>query len=45
LVFLAGLAWTVTVLALLVALTKARRRPRAEAGPLAQSVEVQRSDK
>ncbi|MFC8521872.1 MULTISPECIES: hypothetical protein [unclassified Arthrobacter] len=43
LVFLAGLAWLGTVLTLLVALAKARRRLPADVGQAAQSVETQGS--
>ncbi|MDJ0457057.1 hypothetical protein PUN71_007600 [Arthrobacter sp. NQ7] len=44
LVFLAGLAWTGTILTLLVALAQTRHRPRVEERPTAQSVKVQSSD-
>lgn len=43
LVFLTGLAWTVTILTLLIALAKARRRPPAEVRQ-ALHTEVQTSD-
>ena len=43
LVFLTGLAWMVTVLTLLIVLTRARRRPPAEVRS-DQSMEIQGSD-
>lgn len=44
LVFLAAIAWTVTILTMLIVLVKARSRPPAEVRPAVQSVEVQSSD-
>jgi hypothetical protein len=44
LVFLAAIAWTVTILTMLIVLVKARRRPPAEVKRSAQSVESQSSD-
>lgn len=44
LVFLAALAWMVTVLTLLIALAKARRRPPRQLRRAVQSVEIQSSD-
>lgn len=45
LVFLAAIAWTVTVLTVLIVVVKARRRPPAEVGREVNGVEVQGSDK
>jgi hypothetical protein len=44
LVFLAAIAWTVTILTMLIVLVKARRRPPGEVRRAAQSVEIQGSD-
>jgi hypothetical protein len=44
LVFLAAIAWTVTILTMLIVLVKARRRPPAEVRTAVQSVEIQSSD-
>jgi hypothetical protein len=44
LVFLAAIAWTVTVLTMLIVLVKARRRPPAQVTRAVQSVEIQSSD-
>jgi len=44
LVFLAAIAWTVTILTMLIVLVKARHRPPAEARRAAHGVEVQSSD-
>ena len=44
LVFLAAIAWTVTILTMLIVLVKARRRPPAEVRRAALGVEVQSSD-
>ncbi|WP_181037614.1 hypothetical protein [Arthrobacter sp. ZGTC412] len=44
LVFLAAIAWTVTILTMLIVLVKARRRPRAEVRRAVQSVESHSSD-
>ena len=44
LVFLTGLAWMVTVLTLLIALAKDRRRPRTEANRTDQDVGTQAAD-
>lgn len=44
LVFLTGLAWMGTVLTLLIALAKARRRPPDELRPAGQGVQAQTSD-
>jgi hypothetical protein len=44
LVFLAAIAWTVTVLTMLIVLVKARRRPAAGVRRAAKGVEIQSSD-
>jgi hypothetical protein len=44
LVFLAAIAWTVTVLTMLIVLVKARHRPPADVRRAAQSVEIPSSD-
>jgi hypothetical protein len=44
LVFLTGLAWLGTVLTLLVALAKARRRPPNELRPAGQGAQAESSD-
>jgi hypothetical protein len=44
LVFLAAIAWTVTILTMLIVLVKARRRPSAEVGRAVHSAEIQTSD-
>lgn len=40
LVFLAAIAWTVTILTMLIALAKVRRQPPAEVRRAVQSVEI-----
>jgi hypothetical protein len=45
LVFLAAIAWTVTVLTMLIVLVKARRRPPAEVRGAVQGAEIQSSMK
>ncbi len=44
LVFLAAIAWTVTILTMLIVLVKARRRPSVEVGSAVQGAEIQSSD-
>ncbi|MCD5344049.1 hypothetical protein LR392_17615 [Arthrobacter sp. AK04] len=44
LVFLTAIAWTVTILTMLIVLVKARRRPPAEVKQAVQSGEIQSSD-
>jgi hypothetical protein len=44
LVFLAAIAWMVTILTMLIVLAKARRQPPAEVRRAVQSVEIQSSD-
>lgn len=44
LVFLAAIAWTVTILTMLIVLVKARQRPHAEVRPEVRSMEIQSSD-
>jgi hypothetical protein len=44
LVFLTGLAWMGTVLTLLIALAKARRRPPSEPRPAGQGAQAKTSD-
>ncbi|SLJ96187.1 hypothetical protein [Arthrobacter sp. P2b] len=44
LVFLAAIAWTVTVLTMLVVLVKARRRPPGEVARAVHTVEVRNVD-
>ncbi|MDQ0923801.1 hypothetical protein QF038_002309 [Pseudarthrobacter sp. W1I19] len=44
LVFLAAIAWMVTILTMLIVLVKGRRRAPAEVGRAVQSVEIQSSD-
>ncbi|MDQ0869536.1 hypothetical protein QFZ70_002009 [Arthrobacter sp. V1I9] len=44
LVFLAAVAWTVTILTMLIVLVKARRRRPADVGRAVLSVEIQSSD-
>lgn len=44
LVFLAAIAWTVTILTMLIVLVKARRRPPADVTHAVQSVKIQSSD-
>jgi hypothetical protein len=44
LVFLAAIAWTVTILTMLIVLVKARRRPPAEVSGTVQGVDIKNSD-
>jgi hypothetical protein len=44
LVFLAAIAWTVTVMTMLIVVVKAQRRPPAEARRAVHSAEVQSVD-
>ncbi|MBD1539057.1 hypothetical protein [Pseudarthrobacter sp. NKDBFgelt] len=44
LVFLAAIAWSVTILTMLIVLVKARRRPPAHGRRAVQSTEIQSSD-
>jgi hypothetical protein len=45
LVFLTGLAWTVTVLTLLIALARSRRRPSVDVGSAEAGVESQGTER
>ncbi|MFC0483218.1 hypothetical protein [Pseudarthrobacter scleromae] len=44
LVFLAAIAWSVTILTMLIVLVKARRRPPAHVRRAVQDAEIQSSD-
>ena len=44
LVFLAAIAWTVTILTMLIVLVKSRRRAPAEVSGKVQGVEIKSSD-